>query len=275
MEWGSALFILKNAYLSMLSVGFYAFILYDRAMIARLLLTPGNATFPTLRLDSDTLHYLKDVLRLELGGTLSVVVEGDACHDCEVLEIGRSTITVRQIKTTPIPESTFPTVTIIQSLVKQDKFKTVLNCCTQAEASAFWPVETTRSVAKISNLDHKMKRWSDIIYSAALQSQQVRCPTIISPCSFDDFLDRFSADDYDLCLVPWEDESTVSLRQIVEGTDRPQSIAIFIGPEGGFTANEIDRLREAGFQSASLGTSILRAQHAGIYTLGMLHYAYD
>ncbi len=77
----------------------------------------------------------------------------------------------------------------------------------------------------------------------------------------------------DLCLVGALDESTVGIRDVLEGHPLPASVRLFVGPEGGFDEDELALLRSAGAISVSLGPRILRTETAGLVMLAVVGYA--
>ncbi|MBQ7792114.1 MAG: RNA methyltransferase, partial [Clostridia bacterium] len=68
-------------------------------------------------------------------------------------------------------------------------------------------------------------------------------------------------------------EKKTTLKEVLEGSSSPKSIAVVIGPEGGISEEEIDAMLAQGFRAVSLGSRILRCETAGLYTLANLNYA--
>jgi 16S rRNA (uracil1498-N3)-methyltransferase len=75
-----------------------------------------------------------------------------------------------------------------------------------------------------------------------------------------------------LKIILWEDEKYSRLKEVLQNSKQWQNIMLLIGPEGGFTAEEIEWARERGFISVSLGRCILRTETVGLYLLSVLHY---
>ncbi|MBU1867114.1 MAG: RNA methyltransferase, partial [Candidatus Margulisbacteria bacterium] len=75
---------------------------------------------------------------------------------------------------------------------------------------------------------------------------------------------------YELCLIPWELEKSLTLKEVLKGL--PDSILLLIGPEGGFSRQEVDLAVKAGFKAVSLGKRILRSETAGLASLAAISY---
>ena len=78
---------------------------------------------------------------------------------------------------------------------------------------------------------------------------------------------------HELTVIPWEQENKTTLKKIMKDIDKNISrIAVFIGPEGGFSIDEIERAKAAGAVSISLGSRILRTETAAVVTCGIIMY---
>ena len=116
----------------------------------------------------------------------------------------------------------------------------------------------------------KVKRWQGIAESAAKQSKRSLIPEVVQPMSYKQALER--AQDCDRILIPYENErGMLATKEAVEAIEPGESIAIFIGPEGGFAPEEITNVGEKA-KLISLGKRILRTETAGLATLAILGY---
>jgi 16S rRNA (uracil1498-N3)-methyltransferase len=117
-----------------------------------------------------------------------------------------------------------------------------------------------------------MERWQRIVREAAEQCGRSFLPEIASPVS----LDQALASSEGLRLLPWEGERETTLRQVLrEATaagKKTQTVSIFIGPEGGFALEEVDRAVKSGARTVSLGSRILRSETAGLVTAAAVLY---
>ncbi|HFE67060.1 MAG TPA: 16S rRNA (uracil(1498)-N(3))-methyltransferase [Chloroflexi bacterium] len=158
-------------------------------------------------------------------------------------------------------------ITLYQSLMKRDKFEWVLQKGTEVGVSRFAPLVTQRSLAR--NVDIKPKklaRWQKIITEAAEQARRGRIPELLPPMRWPEALAGLEAD---AALIPWEEARGPGLRQALAGI-RPSSVALFIGPEGGFAREEVDTAVARNVQPVTLGPRILRAETAAIVAAALI-----
>ena len=135
------------------------------------------------------------------------------------------------------------------------------------------PMATARAVVKLDqkNAAAKVKRWQAISESAAKQSKRLLIPEVKEPVKFSEALKL--ASDLDVRLIPYElAEGMDGTRRIIQSVKPGQSVAVFIGPEGGFEEAEVELAKEAGFQAITLGRRILRTETAGMTVLSILMY---
>jgi 16S rRNA (uracil1498-N3)-methyltransferase len=160
-------------------------------------------------------------------------------------------------------------------MLKADRFELVLQKGTELGASAFVPTVCARSVARPgdgSRRSSRLKRWQRIVVEAAEQSGRGRRPELREPVPFGEACN----DVHGSALIPWEGETRAGLKAAL-GRLRADggaltSLGIFIGPEGGFTEQEVDQAKAAGVVSVSLGRRILRAETAGVSVLAAVMY---
>ena len=164
---------------------------------------------------------------------------------------------------------------LFQGLPKADKLEWIAQKGTELGMWELWPVEMERSVAKVDKADKaekKRERLSRIALEAAKQSGRAHVPQVASACPFTAALEKLKA--VDLVLIAWEEEHALPMSQAVksyvEQHGVPGSVAIVIGPEGGVSHQEWQRLHDAGAVSVTLGKRILRTETAGLCALSVL-----
>ena len=113
-------------------------------------------------------------------------------------------------------------------------------------------------------------RWRRIALEAAQQSNRADVPEIKTPVTFTEFLSSYGKGDLKILL--WEGEKEHGIKDILKNTKDVKSVAVVIGPEGGFSENEVKIAVEKGFTSVSLGESILRTETAPIVILSIILY---
>ena len=153
-------------------------------------------------------------------------------------------------------------VTLILALIKNDKWDLVLQKACELGVSTIIPFESSRTVVKVNNnINKKIVRWQKILQEASEQCKRTIIPNITTPIKFKQIKDFKS----DLNFVAYEDLNNPS--DFVKEIKTNKNINLIIGPEGGFSKDEIDYLNENGFKSVRLGKRILRAETASMYAL--------
>ena len=176
---------------------------------------------------------------------------------------------VRGRVTALFPASGEPTthLTLYQGLLKADKFEWVLQKGTEVGVSRFVPVVTERTVVTEVS-PNKQARWERILTEAAEQAGRGRVPELLAPLSFREALN--SIPPTTLALIPWENETHTTLT--AAATRAISTIALFIGPEGGWSASEIEAGRVGGCIPITLGRRILRAETAAVVAAALVLY---
>ncbi|AWB45420.1 16S rRNA (uracil(1498)-N(3))-methyltransferase [Paenibacillus sp. CAA11] len=169
-------------------------------------------------------------------------------------------------------------VTIAQSLPKGDKMETVIQKCTEIGASAFVPFLSARTIVQYDERKEEKRaaRWRKIAKEAAEQAHRSKIPVMNSPVNWGRLL--ATAPNYDLVCLCYEKENGEQLRDVlapfVAGLDRKQKyrMMVVVGPEGGFTEEEVREAEAAGARSVGLGRRILRTETAGMAALTCILY---
>jgi 16S rRNA (uracil1498-N3)-methyltransferase len=162
-------------------------------------------------------------------------------------------------------------ITLAQAVPKGQKMDLVVEKATELGAYAIVPVRSARVIGHDTS-PAKVERWRRIARSAAQQSGRVRVPEIAGVHDWDALLATFVR--YDRVYVPWELAERVPLREVFEPDARDAcSLLVVIGPEGGFSADEVALARAAGARAISLGRRILRTETAALVVLSALLYA--
>ncbi len=158
-----------------------------------------------------------------------------------------------------------------QGAPKSEKLEYVVQKATELGAAEITPVILERSVKRPDAADagKKISRLRKIAVEASRQSGRVSVPEISCFMDLPMFLERASR--YDLKIIFYEGD-THGLREILNGCGAVNSIAILVGPEGGFTDDEALEAEAAGFVRAGLGPRILRTETAGLAALSIIQY---
>jgi len=218
-------------------------------------------------LDSKTAHYLRDVLRLRSGDAF-LAFDADAQLEADAT---LSDDTARCALAEPRAARRIASsgIVLVQALGKGDKTEQVARSATALGVAELHLVETARSVARAGErTESKRARLESIALDAARQSLRGDVPLIVGPHALERELDSWlERPALKLCLVPGAPQS---LRSLTSEWAHGSPIALLVGPEGGFSDDELARAERAGFVRARLGELVLRTEIAGIAALGAL-----
>ncbi len=223
----------------------------------------------TVTLTDETVHHIKNVLKLREGESV-ILVKNKKELLCHIDKIEKNSIIVSVLKEGESSAENSFSITLFQGIPKGDKLDFIVEKAVEAGATKIVPLKMKRSIAKIEGKDvpKKVERLQKIAKSAAQQSGRVVIPQVGEPVT----LKQVNWSDFDLKLVCYEDETKTTLKQVLEEADAPKNIAVVIGPEGGISEDEVAALLEQGFCAVSLGSRILRCETAGLYTLANINY---
>src|SRR5579864_536368 len=158
-----------------------------------------------------------------------------------------------------IPHSVASPITVALSIFKFDRMEWAVEKCTELGVARIIPVIAARTESHLAAAAAKrVERWRRIAKQASEQARRISPPEISSPIKFKDL----PAMNADVRIVLSETEQNVLLKETIPGD--ANSILLAFGPEGGWKQEEITAFREAGWTSASLGNTILRAETAAI-----------
>lgn len=184
-------------------------------------------------------------------------------------------------------EVTGRVVHLYPALIRSERFEWMLEKATELGVCSIHPIFSKRSVVKFapSDFERKRSRWKKIALAAAKQSGRKELPRIFFPLNFNDAIQQCKreiapvecsalaeprlAGFHRVNLILWESEEENNLFEFL--TDLPLiAVNLFVGPEGGFTIEEVTLAKKAGFQSVRIGENILRAETATIAAVSLL-----
>ncbi|MBV9327544.1 MAG: 16S rRNA (uracil(1498)-N(3))-methyltransferase [Chloroflexi bacterium] len=208
-------------------------------------------------------HQIRSVLRLRRGDQVRVF-DGLNLVDrrVELTDTSAGRV-VGEAAQAPEPRTR---LSVYPALLQRDKFEVVLQKLTEIGASAIGPVLTTRALVREAPDARRYARWRTILGEAAEQCGRGVVPELLPTLPLPAALVAS-----DGCrLLAYEAERRLELRAALEG--RRSRVALFVGPEGGFTAEEVGCARQAGARIISLGPRILRAETAALLASTLVLY---
>ena len=169
-------------------------------------------------------------------------------------------------------------VILYQCLPNSDKMELIITKAVELGVFRVVPVATARAVVKLDGdrAGRKITRWNSISEAAAKQSKRAIIPEVTDILSFSEALGDCRS--FEAKIIPYElsdPDSMKKTRDIIDKIRPGTKVAVFIGPEGGFTQEEIELAVNDGFEAVTLGHRILRTETAGLVMLAWINYAVE
>lgn len=206
---------------------------------------------------------IRNVLRLKANSHIIVLDSTGFEFEVEIDNPGDEQISGNILSRKKVKREPDVKVSLFISLTQREKFELVLQKCTEIGISEFHPFVSSRSLVDGKRFLEKKDRWITILREAAEQSSRGKIPILYDPVMFTTALQTASAQHAQV-LFAWEEaDLSVAIGKLGDSI-KGQSIALFIGPEGGFSEEEAAKAQEMGAQVISLGKPILRMETAAI-----------
>ena len=222
-------------------------------------------------LDEFSSHHALRVMRVKVDDFI-VLFNGDGFeYRGRVSDINKKTINIEILSKEKNNNESPININLFQSISSNEKMDMVIQKATELGVSSIQPIFTSRSTVKLS-LDRIKKRlihWRQVSISACGQSGRSKIPTIKSPIGFDRFVEGITTNSLNLLLHPDNSKESSNLPNKYSG-----DINIFIGPEGGFSQDEVLLLKKQNCINIQLGSRILRTETAPLAIIAILQYKY-
>ena len=212
-------------------------------------------------------NHIRSVLRMKPGEKVSVSDGQDRDWYCVITAVEKDAVFLK-VQEEAEPSELPAQLILYQGLPKGDKMEWIIQKAVELGAGRIVPVAMKRSVVKLDprRQEAKRLRWNAVSESAAKQSGRGRIPEVAPVLSLEEAAREAEA--LDLVLVPYENAHGMEeTRKALEALKPGMRAGIFIGPEGGLEPAEVERLRQAGGRTVSLGRRILRTETAGLAAL--------
>ncbi|MDO4616535.1 MAG: 16S rRNA (uracil(1498)-N(3))-methyltransferase [Lachnospiraceae bacterium] len=227
----------------------------------------------SIRILGDDVNHIGSVLRMRPGEEILISSQDEWEYTCRIKTITGEEVTA-EILDAQKPGKELPSkIVLLQCLPKGDKMELIIQKAVELGVTEIIPVASKRCVVKLEGkrAASKVTRWNAIAESAAKQSKRMVIPKVGDILSYREALAL--AETKDVRLIPYErSEGMTGTRKVLESIRPGQSVAVLIGPEGGFEEKEVSLAMEKGFEPITLGKRILRTETAGLTTLSILMY---
>ncbi len=251
--------------------------------MTRIFLQPEDISSDIVTITGDQARHLALVLRLKPSDMVSVLNGTGYEYECRIISAHKKEIRAEVLSKAPYSAESPVSITIVQGISKGERMDIAIQKSTELGATRFIPVTTKRTQVKQTQ---KVERWKKIALSAAQQSGRDKLLDIDEPVSLEEYLSNQvtpSAKSYiedikgvelepSANIILFEEHRDRNLKQVLKGLDGVKQITVLIGPEGGFTKDEVAAAEEKGFIRASLGPRILRTETAPITVLSIIQY---
>ena len=240
-------------------------------MLPRFLAESIDEAAGTARLADDEARHLSQVLRLETGDEVAVFDGAGREFRARVQQIARGGADLRLLE--PIAAAAEPAVrlTLAQAVLKGEKMDDVVRDATMMGVTAIEPLVTEHTAAHMK-AGRAPERWRRIAVSSAKQCRRAVVPAIGVGLQFSEWLPRDTAETRVLLVEPSAAVEGYPLSTL--SGSRPASASLLVGPEGGWSAAEIEAAARAGCIPITLGRRTLRADALSIVAIGLLQFVW-
>jgi 16S rRNA (uracil1498-N3)-methyltransferase len=227
-------------------------------------------------MEGEAAHHLGHVLRAQ-AGQLYELSDGSQAWLARIASVARNRVEFLLLEQVATPRAAVD-ITLLLSIVKFDAFEWAIEKATELGVGRIVPLAAARSEkGLLAAAAKRSQRWQKILLEASQQSRRLRLPQLGDPSKP---AEAFSTETAGVRLMLSEHSDTPSIRNSLGHSNHAtsslsvvSSAALAIGPEGGWTDEELSSARAAGFREASLGQLILRTETAVIAALATLNYA--
>jgi 16S rRNA (uracil1498-N3)-methyltransferase len=249
----------------------------------RIFLPPEDISPETVNITGDQARHLVLVLRAKPSDMITVLDGKGYKYECRILSVHKRGVSAEVLNREPYSTESPVWITLAQGIAKGDRMDLIIQKSTELGVRKIVPVITERSQVKRTN---KTERWRKIGISAAQQSGRDKVPDIDEPVTMEEYLSlqiTSSAKGYiedikgvnlgpSANIILSEEYKMRKLKAVLKGLKAPIHITLLVGPEGGFSKEEVRAAVEKGFIEVSLGPRILRTETAPITAISIIQY---
>ena len=230
----------------------------------------------SLTLQSDEARHLREVLRLRPGDRVHVFNGIGKEFDCSIEESRKDTARLKVLtEVAPArPESPLQ-MSLAVALLKSDKFDLVVQKATELGVVSIVPVATKLADVRLrddSDANKRVTRWQRIALEASKQSGRALVPEVVQPISFAKLVQAADFSGEQRLMFSEREGQSLEMNDTLNGERRP--ITALVGPEGGWTDEEISMARDSSWSVVTLGGRTLRAETAAIAVVVLLQHLY-
>lgn len=226
-----------------------------------------------VNIEGEDVKHIYRVLRLKEGEKINI-------NNClgteflsEIVTISKTNVNCKILGKVDINNESPIQISLYQGLPKAAKMDLIVQKATELGVMSVTPIITERVVVKNEIGEYKkIDRWNRIALEACKQSKRTIIPKVNSVIDFQKLTEQLK--NVDLVIVPYENQEEIGLKNVMQKLDKNKikTVAIIIGPEGGFEKEEIEAFKKLGGHIVTLGPRILRTETAGFVCASLLMY---
>lgn len=221
----------------------------------------------------ENLRYVKSVLRMKKGDHLILFDGAGWEYEAVIRNFSADGIKVEVLRKNRIQDDA-PRITLFQALPKANKMDSIVQKATELGACRIIPFLSARSVPRLTagKAHARVSRWRSIATEAARKCGRADIPEVKDVLSFEEALT--STEEGALKIIFWEEEAERGIKTLLrdERCEGAREISVIVGPEGGFSKEEVGSAVRSGFISVSLGKNILKVETAAVTILSIIQY---
>lgn len=223
----------------------------------------------------EDVKHISSVLRMQKGEQILIgSKETLETYLTEIEQIEKEKVVAKIIEKLDTQTESNVEIDLYQGLPKADKMELIIQKTTEIGISKVIPVDMVRCIVKLDEKDAKKKieRWQKVAEGAAKQSKRSKIPEIKNKIKIKDLENIISQ--YDAFIVAYEEENEITLKQELKKLREQEKykIGILVGPEGGITKEEIEKLTSYNAKVVTLGKRILRTETVALNVLSVIMY---
>ena len=217
-------------------------------------------------------HHMGTVLRLRINDVITLFDQDGTVYEGIIVEKDHQHIQAQIKGKTPFVHNDAIHIVLGQSVPKGKKMDLIVQKATELGASAIIPFYSLRSIPRFNakKAIDKVGHWQKICVEAGKQSGRLPIPTVEPIQNFNELVKR-KFDGF-LKIIFWEEEKEQQLKIVIRKNSSRNPIFFLVGPEGGFSKEEVELAVNNGFISVSLGKAVLRTETVSIAILSILQY---
>lgn len=217
-------------------------------------------------------HHLVNVYRAFIGMEVRLFDGYGNEYVSKITSIGKRDVTLEIVSKT-YQNETYPIkIHLAQSMIKSKSWDIILQKSMELGLYKLLPVITQHIGGGVAS-SGKPERWKKILLSSAKQCGRNSLTKITKPIKFSEFIKE--SKNFSLKLIAHRNENVSSLRSILEQHPEISEVLVLIGPEGGFSEEELDTAKAEGFEFFTLGSYTLRAETAAISVISSINFYYS